>query len=223
MQIDLSLPKDKRIILAAEAVFAKKGYEKATLDEIIAVADVGKGTVYKYFGNKEQLFYKLVAEKNAPFVEELSKVVAQAETIEAKLLAYFKVMVEFYRTNCSLWQIIYFEMFNDGQCTLLYNEDDKPQVVSRYGNEDVAEEVRERYLRYHELLFSEFNILKKILEDGIKQQLLKKSNARISGSHLFFGIAMGIFHHTHTVNKEGLSNDEIANIIVDRFLYGESR
>lgn len=63
MAIDTSLPKDIRILQAAEEVFSQHGYEKATLDEIIALADVGKGTVYKYFGNKEHLFYKLVADK----------------------------------------------------------------------------------------------------------------------------------------------------------------
>ena len=61
MLINAKLSKDKRIEIAAEEIFSKYGYEKATLDQIIALADVGKGTVYKYFGNKEQLFYKLVA------------------------------------------------------------------------------------------------------------------------------------------------------------------
>ena len=66
MQIDAKLPKEKRIEIAAEEIFSRFGYEKATLDGIIALADVGKGTVYKYFGNKEQLFYKLVAVKTCP-------------------------------------------------------------------------------------------------------------------------------------------------------------
>ena len=57
MSIDLTLPKEKRILLAAEEIFSKYGYEKATLDEIISLADVGKGTVYKYYGNKERNFY----------------------------------------------------------------------------------------------------------------------------------------------------------------------
>ena len=43
MAIDTSLPKDIRILQAAEEVFSQHGYEKATLDEIIALADVGKG------------------------------------------------------------------------------------------------------------------------------------------------------------------------------------
>ena len=55
-EIDKTLPKDQRILLAAEEVFSRRGYVQATLDEIIALADTGKGTVYKYFGNKDNLF-----------------------------------------------------------------------------------------------------------------------------------------------------------------------
>lgn len=108
--IDTSLPKDIRILQAAEEVFSQHGYEKATLDEIIALADVGKGTVYKYFGNKEHLFYKLVADKNAPFLEKLHQAVNSVDSFEEKLKKYFEVMVHFYIANSTLWQIICFEM-----------------------------------------------------------------------------------------------------------------
>jgi len=48
--------KKLRILQAAEIIFSRKGYVQATLDEIIELADTGKGTVYKYFGNKDNLF-----------------------------------------------------------------------------------------------------------------------------------------------------------------------
>lgn len=222
MLIDAKLPKDKRIMLAAEEIFARYGYEKATLDSIIALADVGKGTVYKYFGNKEQLFYKLVAVKNEPFVEALQASVADKDNLESKLIAYFTVLVEFYHKNSALWQIIYFEMLNDSYCRLIFDEHDKPTVVSRYSEDLISEETKERYLRYHSLLISEFNILKKIVEAGMEDGHLKKGNARVSASHLFFGVAMGIFHHIHQLTSNR-TYDEMAKIIVDRFLYGEAR
>lgn len=102
MAIDTSLPKDIRILQAAEEVFSQHGYEKATLDEIIALADVGKGTVYKYFGNKEHLFYKLVADKNAPFLEKLHQAVNSVDSFEEKLKKYFEVMVHFYVANTTV-------------------------------------------------------------------------------------------------------------------------
>ena len=57
MAIDASLPKDIRILQAAEEVFSQHGYEKATLDEIIALADVGKGTVYKWLCHNKWLIF----------------------------------------------------------------------------------------------------------------------------------------------------------------------
>ncbi len=221
MQIDAKLPKEKRIEIAAEEIFSKFGYEKATLDGIIALADVGKGTVYKYFGNKEQLFYKLVAVKNVPFVEALQAAVEKEKDLQAKLIAYFTVLVEFYHRNSALWQIVYFEMLNNSYCRLIFDEDDNPTVVSRYSEDLVSEETKERYLRYHQLIISEFDILKKLIVDGMANQELKSGNARVSASHLFFGVAMGIFHHIHQVETT-MSYEEMAKIIVDRFLNGEA-
>ena len=221
MQIDAKLPKEKRIEIAAEEIFSKFGYEKATLDGIIALADVGKGTVYKYFGNKEQLFYKLVAVKNVPFVEALQTAVEKEKGLQTKLIAYFTVLVEFYHKNSALWQIIYFEMLNNSYCRLIFDEDDNPTVVSRYSEDLVSEETKARYLRYHQLIISEFDILKKLIVDGMASQELKFGNARVSASHLFFGVAMGIFHHIHQVETT-MSYEEMAKIIVDRFLNGEA-
>lgn len=47
----------RRLMLeAARAVFAEKGYRRATLDEIAQRAEFGKGTLYNYFeGGKEEL------------------------------------------------------------------------------------------------------------------------------------------------------------------------
>ena len=191
------------------------------MDGIIALADVGKGTVYKYFGNKEQLFYKLVAVKNIPFVEALQAAIENEKDLQAKLIAYFAVLVEFYHKNSALWQIIYFEMLNNSYCRLIFDEDDNPTVVSRYSEDLVSEETKERYLRYHQLIISEFDILKKLIVDGMANQELKSGNARVSASHLFFGVAMGIFHHIHQVETT-MSYEEMAKIIVDRFLNGEA-
>ncbi len=46
---------------AARAVFAEKGYEQATLDEIADRAEFGKGTLYNYFeGGKQEILYAVM-------------------------------------------------------------------------------------------------------------------------------------------------------------------
>jgi TetR/AcrR family transcriptional regulator, repressor of fatR-cypB operon len=51
------------ILSAARAVFAEKGFSRATLDEIAARAEFGKGTLYNYFeGGKDALLIAVLDE-----------------------------------------------------------------------------------------------------------------------------------------------------------------
>ncbi|MBN2859921.1 MAG: TetR/AcrR family transcriptional regulator [Sphaerochaetaceae bacterium] len=53
----------ERILSATEKLCAKEGPDKVTLDGIAAEAKVGKGTIYTYFGNKEELFEHVISER----------------------------------------------------------------------------------------------------------------------------------------------------------------
>ena len=222
MKIDKDLPKNERILLAAEEVFAKYGFEKATLDEIITLADVGKGTVYKYFGNKEKLFYKLVYDKNLPFVARLQQVVAEEKDLASKLIAYFKEMISFYYENYALWQVIYFEMIGARYGCRVKYIDNGIEVVPRYPAMQISEEIKESVIRYHRIMADEINVLKDILLEGLEQGLLKEGNVDEIRKSLFFGVVMHIFYSVDIV-KTNLAPEQFAAIIVDRFLYGESK
>ena len=109
-EIDKTLPKDQRILLAAEEVFSRRGYVQATLDEIIALADTGKGTVYKYFGQKDNLFYTLVASKIEPFLQCLQEVVASGKSTSEKIRSYMLALLPFLRDNKDLYRILWYEV-----------------------------------------------------------------------------------------------------------------
>jgi AcrR family transcriptional regulator len=68
---------------AARAVFLKKGFQNATMDEIADRANVSKGAVYFYFKNKDELYVSLMIphiEKLRGLLEDLEKKLAK-ETI----------------------------------------------------------------------------------------------------------------------------------------------
>lgn len=48
--------KREKIINAAMAEFALRGYEKASTNEIVKKAGISKGLLFHYFRNKKQLF-----------------------------------------------------------------------------------------------------------------------------------------------------------------------
>ncbi|MBU1168302.1 MAG: TetR/AcrR family transcriptional regulator [Proteobacteria bacterium] len=58
--------KRKRILMASEKIFAEKGYENATIQDIASLAGVGDGTVYDYFKNKEDLLFNTLKEGFQP-------------------------------------------------------------------------------------------------------------------------------------------------------------
>jgi TetR/AcrR family transcriptional repressor of mexJK operon len=56
-----SARKRKAILEAATDVFLKSGYLGANMDEIAALSEVSKQTVYKHFASKEALFVEIVS------------------------------------------------------------------------------------------------------------------------------------------------------------------
>jgi TetR/AcrR family fatty acid metabolism transcriptional regulator len=52
------MDKKRRIMVAAERLFKTRQFHEITLDEVARVADVGKGTLYLYFADKNDLFFQ---------------------------------------------------------------------------------------------------------------------------------------------------------------------
>jgi AcrR family transcriptional regulator len=66
-----SAERRQAIIDAALVEFSAKGFAAARLDDIAAQAGVGKGTIYLYFADKEQLFQELIRTSIVPIVGQL--------------------------------------------------------------------------------------------------------------------------------------------------------
>jgi TetR/AcrR family fatty acid metabolism transcriptional regulator len=74
-----SLKSDKggRILESALHVFAAKGYQNATIQEISKSAEVSEGTIYEYFKNKEDLLFSTLERQfrnNLDSLDELFEV-----------------------------------------------------------------------------------------------------------------------------------------------------
>ena len=54
----------RRLLEAAEAVFAELGYHDASIVKITEAAGVGQGTFYLYFASKKDVFDELVRDLN---------------------------------------------------------------------------------------------------------------------------------------------------------------
>ncbi len=60
MPNDPKADRKQEILMAALQAFAEKGYDKTTVEDIVRISGLSKGTLYWYFTNKEAIFAGLV-------------------------------------------------------------------------------------------------------------------------------------------------------------------
>jgi AcrR family transcriptional regulator len=75
----------RSILDAARAVFAAKGFEASTMDEVAAEAELSKGTLYLYFQSKEDLFVALATEMMGGLLARFERIAAAEGTGLARL------------------------------------------------------------------------------------------------------------------------------------------
>lgn len=218
-EIDKDLPKDQRILLAAEDVFSRRGYVQATLDESIALADTGKGTVYKYFGNKDNLFYTLVAGKINPFLERLWAVVESQKTTPEKIRDYMLELLPFLQEHKDLYRILWYEVSGNqrGFHPIILN-DGSWEMSSLYGD-TLPEAEYQRLCRYRDLIKEQVQCLIAIIKEAMESGFMKLGQPTITAHHLFGGVTMSVLHY---VGQPDFTDEELADLIVDRFLYGHA-
>lgn len=184
--------KRQQILDAAYKVFSQKGYNRATVDEIIKLADTGKGTVYNYFTSKEQLFYTLTKERSEPFEQALATVVDSVNDPLNKVQEMIKIFLRFYMANADLWRVVMHEMRGVGATKL-------------------SQEQRERYGAGFRRTVG---MLEGVLVQGVQQGVFRSCDANKLAYSLFSVIVMMVFQNF--VNDIDADAQSIAAV----FFYG---
>lgn len=77
-----------KLIEVARQLFAHKGIENTTMNDIAAASDKGRRTIYTYFKNKREIFNAVVERESEHLVERLRAVVEGDEPSPIKLRRY---------------------------------------------------------------------------------------------------------------------------------------
>lgn len=87
----------RNILLAGRAIIAQKGFSGVGLSEILAAADIPKGSFYHYFGSKEQYGRELIEHYVAGYLDRLEQVLGQSghdSSARERLLTYWGYWLE---------------------------------------------------------------------------------------------------------------------------------
>lgn len=109
------IAKRQDILNAARNVFAQKGYENATLDEIALKAEFAKGTLYNYFDSKEKLFDEIIAGMLDEMTALAKHSTAKGGSIREQFQQYADRVIEYYKANEDILLILMREINRMGR------------------------------------------------------------------------------------------------------------
>jgi len=110
----IKLSTQERILNAALDVFSEKGFHSATVDEIAERAGLGKGTLYRYFSNKETLFKELVRLRLDELERSATDILDGQDDVLTMITKYLRVYFEFFDRNARLYRLIVQERMDVG-------------------------------------------------------------------------------------------------------------
>lgn len=165
--------KKRDIALSCKELFVKKGIKDLTISEVAKSAGIGKGTIYEYFKNKEEIVFEIV---NILMQKHSEKLFVELENIECTKDKIKKFSEFFYSEDDYELRAIYKEFVS----ITLVNPDE--EMI------DFQTKSNERY----------YNWFKEIIQNGIdKNELIPES---IELSKGIFVMGKGMFIISTTTN-----------------------
>lgn len=130
----------KKILNAAREVFSEKGLDLTTIDDITERADVGKGTFYYHFAEKNELIAKLIDEIMRNLVQAIEQKCEGVTDLATLLDTIVGVHIDFFNNR---WEdfVLYFQGRADLQLQEGYSGLEKPFMRYLEKLEDMIDSV----------------------------------------------------------------------------------
>ncbi len=115
MMIKTSPEKFERIIRAAIAVFAEKGFHNAKVADVAKAADVADGTIYLYFKNKDDLIISIFENCMDFLLKQAREKLAGLPTVAQKIHGFVELHLKSVQKNPELAQVLQVELRGFGK------------------------------------------------------------------------------------------------------------
>ena len=105
------MDKKSKILEAATKIFAKEGFQDASVDEIVKIAEVAKGTFYYYFKSKDDLFLALIGSGTDRLSEKMIEESDKYSDPIQKIKAIIESQYKFFGANQDLCLVLLSEIW----------------------------------------------------------------------------------------------------------------
>jgi AcrR family transcriptional regulator len=103
-----------KILTAALEVFSSRGFHGATVDEVAERGGLGKGTVYRHFSSKRELFSELIRSKVAELEEAVTGAIDPRADVLETIETYLRIYFGFFDRNRNLYKVLIQEQSDFG-------------------------------------------------------------------------------------------------------------
>lgn len=190
MTTPLQKKRRKQILEASSEIFARDGLFGADQDSIAKIAEVGKGTLYRYFTSKNDLYIQTIEYQLDKSFSYIDSRIKGSENILEFLTGFVDSSVDYFLKNH-----ITFDIIVRSSNTML---NEAVGIIQR---------TRDKYFSKY------FSLFDKAVEEG----LIKNLNRNIILTMLDTCIVSLIFEHK---NKSKYSVNEIKETIISTFITG---
>jgi AcrR family transcriptional regulator len=84
------------ILDAVDVLLSRYGYKKMTMDDVAREVGIGKGTIYRYFGSKEELYLAAIGEGLNGLHAAVTGVLQQDAPIETTIEAVVRTLINYF-------------------------------------------------------------------------------------------------------------------------------
>lgn len=190
----MSTEKRSEILDAAIKLFSEKGFERTTVDEIAAKANVGKGTIYLYFQNKEHIFLAIV-EEGISYLNQLFHRVTKEKDFQSQLRELISAYLKFAEVNREIYRLFM-----------------KERLGMRLYDDDTFEN---RFMKIHHELYQ---FMTEFMQRGMDEGVLRPADPGYLGMAFNGMLSHYVFHWLFTNDQQSLTG--LTDTLCHLFLYG---
>ena len=193
MEITVSKTRDK-LIEVARQLFARKGVENTTMNDISQASEKGRRTLYTYFKSKKEIYQAVTKSELDIILISLSEVVKKELPADRKLLEFIEVRLKTVKDV----------VFRNGTLRADFFRD-----IWR------VENVRKKFD------IKEIEFVEKILADGVREGIFQIENTYATAEVLHYAFkGMEVPYIRGTIADLTSENEKKIKSIIDLMFYG---
>ncbi|MFC2169154.1 TetR/AcrR family transcriptional regulator [Acidobacteriota bacterium] len=199
------------ILKAAEKVFAQKGYNLTTVDDIAEEAQFSKATLYRYFKSKRDIFFEVILTSFEEVRKNVSKIKVKKICVEEKLSELISCISSYYHKKKNIARIFYMEKHSIQKVLAV---DQKEHHQNSSFHPPIPENFKAKVSEISKIICE-------IIKEGIESEEFRDMD--VKDASFLFGAMLRGFHFRGPLNDKEYSVDESTALLHNFFLYGIKR